>query len=210
LRPSRSSKTRIATLPDRRKSIRQPCRKDTFFEGRFKSIAILDEGSLLATCAYIDLNPLAAGIAALPEASAHTSIKERVDHVAAQGRTEDLKAARTSSAVASKQAAGLEEDHWLCPVEDRRRIDSTREGMIEGFALGSYVLLVDYTARLFRKKQTDCTRSPGLSILIGAAHNRDSGAPEAGRLEPTSPAAASTRRIVMRSHPARPVPPRAH
>jgi hypothetical protein len=31
LRPSRSSKTRIATLPDRRKSIRQPCRKDTFF-----------------------------------------------------------------------------------------------------------------------------------------------------------------------------------
>ena len=54
-----------------------------FFEGRFKSIAILDEGSLLATCAYIDLNPLAAGIAPLPEASAHTSIKQRVDHVSA-------------------------------------------------------------------------------------------------------------------------------
>ncbi len=48
-------------------------------------------------------------------------------------------------------AAGLEEKHWLCPVEDRRRIDSTREGMIEGFALGSYLLLVDYTARLFRE-----------------------------------------------------------
>ncbi len=29
LRPSRSSKTRIATLPDRRKAIRQACRKDT-------------------------------------------------------------------------------------------------------------------------------------------------------------------------------------
>ena len=69
---------------------------------------------------------------ALREASAATSIKERVDHVAAQGRTEDLKAARTSRRVASKQAAGLEENHWLCPVEDRRRIDSTREGMIEG------------------------------------------------------------------------------
>ena len=65
-------------------------------------------------------------------------------------RSSVRKAARTSSAVASKQAAGLEENHWLCPVEDRRRIDSTREGMIEGFALGSYVLLVDYTARLFR------------------------------------------------------------
>jgi hypothetical protein len=107
------------------------------FEERFKSEAILDKGSLLATCAYIDLNPVAAGTAPSPEASAPTSIKERVDHEAAQGRTEDLKEARTSSAVASKQAAGLEEKHWLCPVEDRRRIDSTREGMIEGFSLGS-------------------------------------------------------------------------
>ena len=96
--------------------------------------------------------------AEVPEASAHTSIKERVDHVAAQGRTEDLKAARTSSAVGSKQAAGLEEKLWLCPVEDRRRIDSPREGMIEGFALGSYLLLVDYTARLFREGKASLSR----------------------------------------------------
>src|SRR5262249_33806859 len=65
--------------------------RGAFFEGRFKSVAILDEESLLATCAYIDLNPVAAGIAAVPEASEHTSIKERVDHVKAQGRTMDLK-----------------------------------------------------------------------------------------------------------------------
>src|SRR5208282_944794 len=31
--------------------------RGAFFEGRFKSVAILDEESLLATCAYIDLNP---------------------------------------------------------------------------------------------------------------------------------------------------------
>src|SRR5262249_60646511 len=101
---------------------------------------------------------VAAGLAPLPEASARTSIKQRVDHVTAQGRTEDLKAARTSSAAASKQAAGLEEKHWLCPVEDRRRIDSAREGMIEGFALGSYLLLVDYTARLFREGKATVSR----------------------------------------------------
>ena len=35
--------------------------RGAFFEGRFKSVAILDEESLLATCAYIDLNPVAAG-----------------------------------------------------------------------------------------------------------------------------------------------------
>jgi hypothetical protein len=54
--------------------------RGAFFEGRFKSVAILDEESLLATCAYIDLNPVAAGIAEVPEASAHTSIKQRVEH----------------------------------------------------------------------------------------------------------------------------------
>ena len=137
---------------------RQDQTRGAFFEGRFKSIAILDEEALLATCAYIDLNPVAAGIAEVPEASAHTSIKERVDHVKAQGRTEDLKAARTGSVAGSAAAAGLEEEHWLCPIEDRRRIDSTREGMIEGFSLGNYLLLVDYTARLFREGKATLSR----------------------------------------------------
>jgi hypothetical protein len=61
--------------------------RGAFFEGRFRSVGILDEESLLAVCAYIDLNPVAAGIAQVPEASEHTSIKERVDHVKGQGRT---------------------------------------------------------------------------------------------------------------------------
>ncbi|MGO9921244.1 MAG: transposase [Isosphaeraceae bacterium] len=129
---------------------RQDKTRGFFFEGRFKSVAILDEESLLATCAYIDLNPVAAGIAEVPETSKHTSVKERVDHVKAQGRTEDMKAAREGSVAGSKASAGLEESHWLCPIEDRRRIDSRREGMLEGFSLGSYLLLVDYSGRLFR------------------------------------------------------------
>jgi hypothetical protein len=88
-----------------------------FFEGRFKSVGILDEASLPAVCAYIDLNPVAAGIAQVPEASEHTSIKERVQHVAAPGRTEDLKAAHKRSVAGSEAAAGLEESIWLCPIE---------------------------------------------------------------------------------------------
>ena len=124
--------------------------RGAFFEQRFKSIAILDEESLLATCAYIDLNPVAAGIALVPEKSPHTSITERVKSVKAQGRTRDLKAAERGSVAGSTAAAGLEEPLWLCPIEDRRTIDSRREGMIEGLSLGGYLLLVDYTGRLFR------------------------------------------------------------
>jgi hypothetical protein len=132
--------------------------RGTFFEVRFKSVAILDEESLLATCAYIDLNPVAAGIAAVPEASEHTSVKQRVDHVKARGRTADLKAARQGSVAGSMAAEGLEESHWLCPIEDRRRLDSSREGMLEGFSLGDYLLLVDYTWRLFREGKATISR----------------------------------------------------
>jgi hypothetical protein len=134
------------------------------FEGRFKSIAVLDEAALLATCTYIDLNPVAAGIAEVPESSAHTSIKARVNHVNDQGRTEDLKAARSSSVAGSAAAQGLEEGLWLCPIEDRRRLDSRREGMLEGFSLGNYLLLVDFTARLYREGKA--TLSPAVAEIL--------------------------------------------
>src|SRR6516164_8461112 len=84
----------------------------------------------------IDLISVAAGIAETPEASAHTSIKERVEHVEVLGRTEDLKAARQGIIAGSAKSAGLEESHWLCLIEDRRSLDSSREGMLEGFSLG--------------------------------------------------------------------------
>jgi REP element-mobilizing transposase RayT len=129
---------------------RQDKTRGAFFEERFKSVAILDEESLLATCTYIDLNSVAAGIAKAPESSPHTSVSTRVEHVKAQGRTSDLKAAAGGSVAGSRASAGLEETIWLCPIEDRRGLGSAREGMLEGFSLGSYLLLVDYTGRLFR------------------------------------------------------------
>jgi hypothetical protein len=75
----------------------------------------------------------------------------RSEHLKAQGKTAQLEAATDGSVAGSRAAAGLEESLWLCPIEDRRRSDSSREGMLEGFSLGSYLLLVDYTGRLFRK-----------------------------------------------------------
>ena len=73
--------------------------KGTFWESRYKSVAILDEEALLATCAYIDLNPVAAVIAAAPESSRHTSIRRRVKHVQEKGKLKELKAEITVETV---------------------------------------------------------------------------------------------------------------
>jgi REP element-mobilizing transposase RayT len=124
--------------------------KGNFWESRYKSIAILDEEALLAVCAYIDLNPLAAGLAATPESSLHTSVRQRVVHARKCGKLESLKEAARSSVAGSQAVGRMEDSHWLCPFEDGRRKGSKREGMLENFSLGSYLLLVDYTSRLCR------------------------------------------------------------
>jgi hypothetical protein len=78
--------------------------------------------------------------------------------VEAQGRIPDLAAAKAGSVAGSRVSAGLEESQWLCPIADRRPLDSAREGMVEGFPLGSYALLVEYTGRLFREGKVAISR----------------------------------------------------
>ena len=49
----------------------------------------------------------------------------------------------------------LDRKQW---IEDRCSVDSSREGTIEGFTLGNYVLLLEYIGRLFRGGKASISR----------------------------------------------------
>jgi hypothetical protein len=113
---------------------------------------------------------VSAQVAETPETSEHTSIKQRLEHGDAQGKTAQLEAAEGGSVAGSRASAGLEESLWLCPIEDRRGLDSSREGMLQGFSLGKYVKLVEYTGRFFRQgKASISAELAGIFARLGCS-----------------------------------------
>ncbi|NIL95846.1 MAG: hypothetical protein GTO53_02765, partial [Planctomycetales bacterium] len=169
------ARQRLADLGWFMKSLKEPLARlanqadgtsGAFWQSRYKSIGILDTEALLAVCAYIDLNPLAAGVSDLPEKSPHTSIRARIEHCRARGRLQDLSAANGSSVASVPSTRGLEEDGlWLCPIEDRRQHDpAARAGLLDGFSLDSYLRLVDWTSRLVRTGKARV--SPDVASLL--------------------------------------------
>ncbi len=105
----------------RKANLEDDC-KGRFWEGRFKSQALLDEAALLSCMVYVDLNPVRAGIATMPETSDFTAIQERIEQWQQGGR-----------------------NNWLKPLKTQKK----EQGIIP-FVLTDYFELVDWTGRAIR------------------------------------------------------------
>jgi len=110
-----------------------------FWEGRFKSQALLDEAAVLACMTYVELNPIRAKMASTPEQSDYTSLKLRV-------------------------TAGLkgEQPKKLLPFIGNERM---RQPKGINFSLKDYLELVDETGRIIRDGKRGAISANAENIL---------------------------------------------
>jgi REP element-mobilizing transposase RayT len=112
-----------------------------FWEGRFRSQALLGEAGLLTAMAYVDLNPIRAGVAGTPEGSAFASVSERI-----------------------RALQGLPSNSRV-PLHPLRTDTRTGIGTIP-FALRDYLHLVDWTGRRMRADKAGAIDQRLPSILV--------------------------------------------
>jgi hypothetical protein len=126
-----------------------------FWEGRFKSQALLDEGAVLTCMSYVDLNPIRAAIADTPEISDYTSIQQRIQQWH-KAQTEQVK---TTPRPRLMQLV-------------RQHRDSHKNSI--GFTLQDYLELVDWAGRQIRedKRGAIATGTPSILHRLGLRPER--------------------------------------
>ena len=121
-----------------------------FWEGRFKSQALLDEKALAACMAYVDLNPVRAKMSKLPEESDFTSVKKRA------ARAKTSKKQGKNPELINQQAINL------YPFSGNPR-NKQSKGL--PFRLLDYLELVDWTGRKIRNNKRGFVGKDAPAIL---------------------------------------------
>jgi REP element-mobilizing transposase RayT len=142
-----------------------------FWEGRFKSQALLDEGAVLSAMAYVDLNPIRANIAKTPEESEFTSIFERIKLIHDQIKSQKIQTDHEpiSAIELEKIWNTANQPKYLMPFA----ANNANNNPIIDFKLSDYIQLVDTTGRLLRenKKGTIPNMLPPILSRINLNHH---------------------------------------
>ena len=127
-----------------------------FFQGRYRSVRILDEETLLACSAYVDLNPIRAAMAETLETSEFTSVQRRIQSLQQE--------------TVSKPSNGTPVDLLLSPLTIDEKNDAIgtcanqtgQRCSDKGFLSMStmdYLELLDASSRMVRPDKTGYTSS---------------------------------------------------
>ena len=130
--------------------------KGRFWEGRFKTQALLDETALLTCMMYVDLNPIRAGISHTLEESDSTSIQDRLIAFAKQ---------KAQAGIAVNGRADKKEKN--CELLPFKGGESLANDTVKGlsFSLQDYFELIDWTGRVVRKDNRGAIPAEILPIL---------------------------------------------
>jgi REP element-mobilizing transposase RayT len=144
--------------------------KGRFWESRFKCQALLDEAAIVGCMAYVDLNPIRAGISAIPEDSDFTSIQERIRTWQKEAEMAGAAIAKLAEDIYPESTTGdlLKANHssgWLCPIQSY----SHRRGILQ-MSQAEYFDLVDRSGRILRsgKRGTIDEDLAPILVRIGA------------------------------------------
>jgi len=148
--------------------------KERFWEGRFKSQALLDEKTLLAAMAYVDLNPVRAGLAETPETSDYTSIQERViglpEEVGSETGSEETTTVKDPKVTLDGEQLRPEAETRVLPQVPLMPFDATAQTpWAVPFAFEDYLELVDWTGRALRADKPGYieAREPKILVRLG-------------------------------------------
>ena len=132
-----------------------------FWEGRFKSQALLDEDALLTCMAYVDLNPVRAKMNNSVETSEYTSAYERIHGVAFKEESNN-ESSLVGLSFKKKPLLGFIGDE-----HEAQSLVSSQKGI--PFSLLDYIELVDWSGRILRddKRGVIVSQHPKLLNTLG-------------------------------------------
>src|SRR6056297_4192293 len=114
-----------------------------FWQARFASQALLDEAAVLTAMAYVDLNPIRAGIAETPETSDYTSIQQRI----AAWRTKSTSASAPARKTAENPSRKADLNDEIVRLLEFRDDSSDSAANAIPYSTTDYLELVDWSGR---------------------------------------------------------------